>query len=107
MYSQKLTHISPQSEPRTRPQQSAAAPRIRRSDRAEWTRDAIHGPGERLAGTVLSPVRWVVLLGIVASLHVRFGLKIDRAGLATAAAVYAVVAVVLPRLHLRSLTPPT
>src|SRR5438093_11293946 len=104
MYSEKLTHVSPQAEPRMLPKHPAGATRVRRSRRSGWMQGAIHAPRERLAGAVLSPVRWVVLLGILASLHVRFGLKIDRVGLAVAVAVYAGVSAVLPRLRIRALT---
>src|SRR5262249_9880503 len=53
----------------------------------------------RAFGAVLTPVRWVILFGIVASLHPRFGLEIYRPGVLAAALVYAALAAGLPRLR--------
>src|SRR5947209_2680528 len=52
---------------------------------------------ERIAGSVLTPVRWVVILGIVVSLNVRYGLEMNRTGLLAALALYAAAAAGFPR----------
>lgn len=55
---------------------------------------------DQVSGAVLTPVRWVVLLGILASVHLRFGLHhVNRTAVMAAAAAYAAVAAGLPRLY--------
>lgn len=59
---------------------------------------------ERVSASLLTPVRWVVLLGIVASLNLAFGLGIDRLPILAAVALYAAAIVGLPRLRGRRFT---
>jgi serine phosphatase RsbU (regulator of sigma subunit) len=92
------------SDPGRMTRRSAGSTRGRPSHVSGSSQDVAFAPRVRIAGAVLTPVRWVVLLGILASLHVRFGLKLDRIGLAVAVALYAGVAAVLPRLRIRALT---
>jgi serine phosphatase RsbU (regulator of sigma subunit) len=99
MHSQKLIQIPSQIEPRRLPARPTGAARTRPGRSTGPMRAEGSDSSERLAGAVLSPIRWAVLLGILASLHVRFGLKIDRIGLALAAATYAGAALLLPRLR--------
>jgi serine phosphatase RsbU (regulator of sigma subunit) len=68
-------------------------------------RTSIQAELEQVSGNVLTPVRWVVLLGILASLPLRFRLAIDRPAIIGAVVVYAVVAAGLPRLYRRPFTP--
>src|SRR5438105_1668009 len=58
----------------------------------------------RIAGSALTPVRWAVLLGILASLQVPFGVDLRRPALVAAVAIYAVVTALLPRLRPRPFT---
>src|SRR4051794_19490695 len=58
----------------------------------------------RAFGAVLTPVRWVLLLGILASLSPRFGLPIHRPGVLAAAFLYAALAAGLPHLRGRLFT---
>lgn len=58
----------------------------------------------RVSGAVLAPLRWVVLLGIVASVGLRFGLDIHRPAVLTSAALYALVVAGLPFLRGRPFT---
>lgn len=58
----------------------------------------------RVSEAVLTPVRWVVLLGILASLPLRFGLEINRPGVLTAAVLYGAVVAGLPHLRGRPFT---
>jgi serine phosphatase RsbU (regulator of sigma subunit) len=67
-------------------------------------RRTIEAELEQFSGSVLTPVRWVVLLGILASLPLHFPSQIDRSGILVAIAAYAVVAAGLPRLRRRPLT---
>jgi serine phosphatase RsbU (regulator of sigma subunit) len=58
-----------------------------------------------LFGAVLAPVRWLVLLCIVASLQLPFGreIPIRRGGVLAAVVVYALIIAALPRLRGRAL----
>jgi serine phosphatase RsbU (regulator of sigma subunit) len=69
-------------------------------------RTCVEADLEQVSGAVLTPVRWVVLLGILASLHLRFGLdRVDRKAVLVAVVLYAAVAAGLPRLRVHPLTP--
>jgi serine phosphatase RsbU (regulator of sigma subunit) len=61
-------------------------------------RGSIEAEIERVSGAVLAPVRWVVLLGIIASIRLHFGLDINRTAVLAAAALYALLVAGLPRL---------
>src|SRR5437867_1860457 len=103
MYTGKVAPIHSHSGPFA----LAEEPVVSRSDqpsRREKSGQKAAGRRERIAGSVLTPVRWVVILGIVASLNVRFGLEINRIGLLAALAVYAAAAAVLPHLRGRLIT---
>ena len=68
-------------------------------------RGSIQAELEQVSGTVLSPVRWVVLLGILASLPLPFRLTIHRDVIGAVVVVYAVLAAALPRLERRPFSP--
>jgi serine phosphatase RsbU (regulator of sigma subunit) len=68
-------------------------------------RSGIEGELERVSGWVLTPVRWVVVLGILLSIQLRFGLAINRPIILASVAIYALAAVALPRMRGRPLAP--
>src|SRR5436853_5194972 len=63
-------------------------------------RGRIGSQQRRIGDRVLTPVRWMVLLGIVASLFGPLDPEVDRRGLLAAVAVYALMVAALP--HPRS-----
>src|SRR5438094_714463 len=67
-------------------------------------RGRIGSQQRRIGDRVLTPVRWMVLLGIVASLFGPLDPKVNRRGLLAAVVVYALMVAALPRLHARSFT---
>jgi serine phosphatase RsbU (regulator of sigma subunit) len=67
-------------------------------------RRSIEAELEQVSGHVLTPVRWVVLLGILISLPFIGHLKFYSPAIVVAAVGYAVLAAGLPRLHGRPFT---
>jgi serine phosphatase RsbU (regulator of sigma subunit) len=84
-------------DPMTPSMSCRAGRRERGQQRAESQRRLI-------AGLILTAVRWVILLGIVASIPGQSAPGIDRRGLLAAAVVYALAAAALPRLDGRLLS---
>jgi serine phosphatase RsbU (regulator of sigma subunit) len=68
-------------------------------------RNSIEAQLVEVSGAVLTPVRWVVLFGILVSLHLKFGLQPpNKPAVLIASALYAAVAAGLPRLRGRPFT---
>jgi hypothetical protein len=69
--------------------------------------NSIESQLEEVSGAVLTPIRWVVLLGILASYQLKFGLqhRVDQQAVLATVAVYAALAAVLPHLRGRPFTP--
>lgn len=68
-------------------------------------RRSIQAELEQLSGNVLTPVRWVMLLGILLSLPLPFHLTIHRDVITGVVVAYALLAAGLPRLERRPFSP--